>query len=150
MPCRKLCNGTFQKSYEARSGLGLASSHCTSLHNKSSCACGAPPKMKKDSVPVGFAQWRQGKQEHILQAEPAQVTQVEYRSSASLPEQQTDWGYLQAPPHVALTPEKHTEDSLCSWYPTWHGSSTRALMRKARNRCKSCITAVAGLMFTRR
>src|SRR5713226_4686045 len=33
MPCRILCNGTLQKSQEARSGLGLASSHCTSLHN---------------------------------------------------------------------------------------------------------------------
>src|SRR2546427_10362135 len=43
------------------------------LHNKSSCASGAPPKMKKDSVPVGFAQWHQGQQEHILQAEPDQV-----------------------------------------------------------------------------
>ncbi len=34
MPCRILCNGTYQKSYEARSGLDLASSHGTSLHNK--------------------------------------------------------------------------------------------------------------------
>lgn len=34
MPCRKLCNGTFQKSYEARSGLDLASSHGTSVRNK--------------------------------------------------------------------------------------------------------------------
>ena len=33
MPYRILCNGTFQKSQEARSGLSLASSHRTSLHN---------------------------------------------------------------------------------------------------------------------
>src|SRR6266699_3679781 len=33
MPYRILCNGTFQKSQEARSGLGLASPHRTSLHN---------------------------------------------------------------------------------------------------------------------
>ncbi len=33
MPSRILCNGTFQKSQEARSGLGLASSRCTQLHN---------------------------------------------------------------------------------------------------------------------
>jgi pimeloyl-ACP methyl ester carboxylesterase len=33
MPYQILCNGTFQKSQEARSELGLASPHRTSLHN---------------------------------------------------------------------------------------------------------------------
>src|SRR5271167_4884618 len=33
MPYRILCNGTFQKSQEARSGMDLASSRYTSLHN---------------------------------------------------------------------------------------------------------------------
>ncbi len=32
MPYQILCNGTFQKSHEAMSGLGLASPHRTSLH----------------------------------------------------------------------------------------------------------------------
>ena len=32
MPYQMLCNGTWQKSPEARSGLGSAPSHCTSLH----------------------------------------------------------------------------------------------------------------------
>ena len=50
---------------------------------QSSCAAGAPPKMKKRSDHVALAEWRQGKKAHILQAEPDQVTQVEYRSSAA-------------------------------------------------------------------
>ncbi len=33
MPCQILCDGTWQKNPEARSGLSLAPSHCTSLHN---------------------------------------------------------------------------------------------------------------------
>src|SRR5260370_14337129 len=33
MPYQILCNGTWQKSQEARSGLSLVSYHCTSLHN---------------------------------------------------------------------------------------------------------------------
>src|SRR6266852_1908551 len=37
MPYRILCNGTFQKSQKARSGLGLASSRRTSLHNNRYC-----------------------------------------------------------------------------------------------------------------
>ena len=43
--------------------------------NKSSCARGAPPKMKKHSVPVAFARVARGKKEHILQAEPTRVIQ---------------------------------------------------------------------------
>jgi hypothetical protein len=39
--------------------------------------------MKKHWSPVAFAEWRQGKKAHILQAEPDQITQVEYRSSAA-------------------------------------------------------------------
>ncbi len=42
---RILCNGTLQKSQEARSGLGLASSHCTSLHtNRYGISIGVPGK----------------------------------------------------------------------------------------------------------
>src|SRR6266852_4130904 len=39
MPYRILCNGTFQKSQKARSGLGLASSRRTSLHNNRYGVC---------------------------------------------------------------------------------------------------------------
>ena len=39
MPYRILCNGTFQKSQEARPGLGLASPHRISLHNNRYGVC---------------------------------------------------------------------------------------------------------------
>ena len=55
--------------------------------NKSSCARGAPPKMKKHSVPVAFARVARGKKEHILQAESTRVIQGSpYDSGLSSPE----------------------------------------------------------------
>src|SRR6266487_6799882 len=55
--------------------------------NKSSCARGAPPKMKMHSVPVAFARVARGKKEHILQAEPTRVIQGSaYDSGLSSPE----------------------------------------------------------------
>src|SRR6266852_5374371 len=55
MPYRILCNGTFQKSQKARSGLGLASSRRTSLHNNRYGVGPSPGTRKGLPVPqTGF------------------------------------------------------------------------------------------------
>ncbi len=57
-PYRILCNGTFQKSQEARSGLGLASSRCISLHNNrygvinSATAFGRGSRLSSAPIPM--------------------------------------------------------------------------------------------------
>src|SRR6266849_4103925 len=62
MPYRILCNGTLQKSQEARSGLGLASSHCTSLHNNRYGIQRVPLRGPNSSlVQYGFSQTKEGR-----------------------------------------------------------------------------------------
>ena len=70
MPYRILCNGTFQKSQEARPGLGLASSRCTSLHNN---RYGVHLKQVKDNpLIIGYwvlddwVQWDAGSARPVL------------------------------------------------------------------------------------